>query len=56
MAAPLMHETGVIITVVTLKPSLPHAGVREEFARWDRLLEGIGDSIIPEAPFCLSNL
>lgn len=33
-----------------------HLGVREEFARWDRLLEGIGDSIIPEAPFCLSNL
>lgn len=56
MAAPLMHETGVIIVVVTLKPSLPHAGVREEFARWDRLLEGIGDSVIPEAPFCLSNL
>ncbi|XP_015739025.1 platelet-activating factor acetylhydrolase 2, cytoplasmic isoform X3 [Coturnix japonica] len=33
-----------------------HLDVREEFARWDRLLEGIGDSIIPEAPFCHSNL
>uniref|UniRef100_A0A8C3PMV1 Platelet-activating factor acetylhydrolase n=1 Tax=Calidris pygmaea TaxID=425635 RepID=A0A8C3PMV1_9CHAR len=29
---------------------------REEFHQWDNLLEGIGDSVVPEAPFCRSNL
>ncbi|NXL89315.1 PAFA2 acetylhydrolase, partial [Alectura lathami] len=33
-----------------------HLAVREEFDRWDSLLEGIGDSVVPEAPFHLSNL
>ncbi|NXC38068.1 PAFA2 acetylhydrolase, partial [Penelope pileata] len=33
-----------------------HLDVREEFAQWDSLLEGIGDSVVPEALFCLSKL
>ncbi|XP_055656616.1 platelet-activating factor acetylhydrolase 2, cytoplasmic isoform X2 [Falco peregrinus] len=33
-----------------------HLNLEEEFDRWDNLLEGIGDSVVPEAPFCRSNL
>ncbi|NXG55337.1 PAFA2 acetylhydrolase, partial [Hemiprocne comata] len=33
-----------------------HLHLEEEFNRWDNLLEGIGDSVVPEAPFCRSNL
>lgn len=47
---------GLIIAVVTPSPSLPHADLEEEFHQWDDLLEGIGDSVVPEAPFCRPNL
>ncbi|XP_009330453.1 PREDICTED: platelet-activating factor acetylhydrolase 2, cytoplasmic [Pygoscelis adeliae] len=33
-----------------------HLDLEEEFDQWDKLLEGIGDSVVPEAPFCRSNL
>ncbi|NXU80562.1 PAFA2 acetylhydrolase, partial [Oreotrochilus melanogaster] len=33
-----------------------HLNLQEEFAQWDNLLEGIGDSVVPEAPFCQPNL
>ncbi|XP_071623678.1 platelet-activating factor acetylhydrolase 2, cytoplasmic isoform X6 [Heliangelus exortis] len=33
-----------------------HLNLQEEFAQWDNLLEGIGDSVVPEAPFCHPNL
>ncbi|NXG69286.1 PAFA2 acetylhydrolase, partial [Baryphthengus martii] len=33
-----------------------HLDLEEEFDQWDDLLEGIGDSVVPEAPFCCSNL
>ncbi|NXG88385.1 PAFA2 acetylhydrolase, partial [Stercorarius parasiticus] len=33
-----------------------HLNLEEEFHQWDDLLEGIGDSVVPEAPFCRSNL
>ncbi|KAF1596124.1 Platelet-activating factor acetylhydrolase 2, cytoplasmic, partial [Eudyptes moseleyi] len=33
-----------------------HLNLEEEFDQWDKLLEGIGDSVVPEAPFCRSNL
>ncbi|NXE19553.1 PAFA2 acetylhydrolase, partial [Ardeotis kori] len=33
-----------------------HLNLQEEFSRWDNLLEGVGDSVVPEAPFCRSNL
>nr|XP_047929054.1 platelet-activating factor acetylhydrolase 2, cytoplasmic isoform X2 [Anser cygnoides] len=33
-----------------------HLDLREDFDRWDHLLDGIGDSVVPEAPPCLSNL
>ncbi|NXK35985.1 PAFA2 acetylhydrolase, partial [Piprites chloris] len=33
-----------------------HLNLEEEFDQWDQLLEGVGDSVVPEAPFCRSNL
>ncbi|NXK16891.1 PAFA2 acetylhydrolase, partial [Arenaria interpres] len=33
-----------------------HLNLEEEFHQWDNLLEGIGDGVVPEAPFCRSNL
>lgn len=51
-----MPGAGLIIAVVTPSPSLPRADLEEEFDQWDKLLEGIGDSVVPEAPFCRSNL
>ncbi|NXU58863.1 PAFA2 acetylhydrolase, partial [Turnix velox] len=33
-----------------------HLNLEEEFHQWDKLLEGIGDSVVPEAPFCHSKL
>ncbi|NXJ76923.1 PAFA2 acetylhydrolase, partial [Trogon melanurus] len=33
-----------------------HLNLEEGFSQWDNLLEGIGDSVVPEAPFCRSNL
>ncbi|NXS66502.1 PAFA2 acetylhydrolase, partial [Pandion haliaetus] len=33
-----------------------HLNLEEEFEQWDNLLEGIGDSVVPEAPFCRSKL
>ncbi|NXV41367.1 PAFA2 acetylhydrolase, partial [Uria aalge] len=33
-----------------------HLNLEEEFHQWDDLLEGIGDSVVPEAPFCRSKL
>ncbi|NXI40279.1 PAFA2 acetylhydrolase, partial [Galbula dea] len=33
-----------------------HLNLEEEFDQWDNLLEGIGDLVVPEAPFCHSNL
>ncbi|NWU82936.1 PAFA2 acetylhydrolase, partial [Onychorhynchus coronatus] len=33
-----------------------HLNLDEEFDQWDDLLEGVGDSVVPEAPFCRSNL
>lgn len=47
---------GLLIAIVTQSPSLPHADLEEEFHQWDDLLEGIGDAVVPEAPFCRSNL
>lgn len=42
--------------VVTLAPSVPRAELEEEFGQWDELLEGVGDSVVPDAPFCRSHL
>ncbi|XP_071432732.1 platelet-activating factor acetylhydrolase 2, cytoplasmic isoform X1 [Pithys albifrons albifrons] len=33
-----------------------HLNLEEEFEQWNDLLEGVGDSVVPEAPFCQSNL
>ncbi|NXT18167.1 PAFA2 acetylhydrolase, partial [Syrrhaptes paradoxus] len=33
-----------------------HLDLREGFDRWDKLLDGIGDLVVPDAPFCRSNL
>ncbi|NXL35138.1 PAFA2 acetylhydrolase, partial [Glaucidium brasilianum] len=33
-----------------------HLHLQEDFDQWDKLLEGIGESVVPEAPFCRSNL
>ncbi|XP_074750615.1 platelet-activating factor acetylhydrolase 2, cytoplasmic isoform X6 [Strix uralensis] len=33
-----------------------HLHLEEDFDQWVNLLEGIGDSVVPEAPFCRSNL
>uniref|UniRef100_A0A8B9Z8Z2 1-alkyl-2-acetylglycerophosphocholine esterase n=1 Tax=Buteo japonicus TaxID=224669 RepID=A0A8B9Z8Z2_9AVES len=33
-----------------------HLNLEEEFDQWDNLLEGIGDSVVPEAPFRRSKL
>ncbi|NXG01643.1 PAFA2 acetylhydrolase, partial [Sakesphorus luctuosus] len=33
-----------------------HLNLEEEFDQWDDLLEGVGDSVVPETPFCRSNL
>ncbi|XP_067167623.1 platelet-activating factor acetylhydrolase 2, cytoplasmic isoform X2 [Apteryx mantelli] len=33
-----------------------HLDLNEEFNQWDELLEGIGDSVVAEAPFCRSSL
>uniref|UniRef100_A0A8B9Q4T4 Platelet-activating factor acetylhydrolase n=1 Tax=Apteryx owenii TaxID=8824 RepID=A0A8B9Q4T4_APTOW len=33
-----------------------HLNLNEEFNQWDELLEGIGDSVVAEAPFCRSSL
>ncbi|NXM07346.1 PAFA2 acetylhydrolase, partial [Tyrannus savana] len=33
-----------------------HLDLEEEFDQWDDLLEGVGDSVVPEAPFCRSKL
>ncbi|KAM6043924.1 platelet-activating factor acetylhydrolase 2, cytoplasmic isoform 2-T3 [Theristicus caerulescens] len=33
-----------------------HLNLEEELDQWDNLLEGVGDSVVPEAPFCRSNL
>ncbi|XP_027561717.1 platelet-activating factor acetylhydrolase 2, cytoplasmic [Neopelma chrysocephalum] len=33
-----------------------HLNLEEEFDQWDDLLEGVGDSVVPEVPFCRSNL
>ncbi|KAM6045492.1 LOW QUALITY PROTEIN: platelet-activating factor acetylhydrolase 2, cytoplasmic [Chlamydotis macqueenii] len=33
-----------------------HLNLQEEFGRWDNLLEGVGDLVVAEAPFCHSNL
>lgn len=51
-----MPGARLIIAVVTLSPSLLRADLEEEFDQWDNLLEGIGDSVVPEAPFCRSKL
>lgn len=37
-------------------PALPHADLKEDFDRWEHLLDGVGDSVVPAAPPCLSNL
>lgn len=47
---------GLLIAAVTPSPSLPRADLEEEFHQWDNLLEGIGDAVVLEAPFCRSNL
>lgn len=41
---------------VTLSPSVPRAELQEEFGQWDELLEGVGDSVAPDAPFGRSHL
>ncbi|NXM75319.1 PAFA2 acetylhydrolase, partial [Serilophus lunatus] len=33
-----------------------HLNLEEQFDQWNDLLEGAGDSVVPEAPFCRSNL
>ncbi|XP_068273738.1 platelet-activating factor acetylhydrolase 2, cytoplasmic isoform X2 [Nyctibius grandis] len=33
-----------------------HLDLEEDFDRWDNLLEGIGNAVVPEAPFCRSSL
>ncbi|NXG25291.1 PAFA2 acetylhydrolase, partial [Grallaria varia] len=33
-----------------------HLNLEEQFDQWDDLLEGVGDSVVPEAPFCRSSL
>ncbi|NWU92014.1 PAFA2 acetylhydrolase, partial [Upupa epops] len=33
-----------------------HLNLEEGFDQWDHLIEGIGDSVVPGAPFCRSNL
>ncbi|NXU94466.1 PAFA2 acetylhydrolase, partial [Xiphorhynchus elegans] len=33
-----------------------HLNLEEQFDQWDDLLEGVGDSVVPEAPFCRPNL
>lgn len=41
---------------VTPCPALPHTDLKEDFDRWEHLLDGIGDSVVPAAPPCRSNL
>ncbi|NXD11474.1 PAFA2 acetylhydrolase, partial [Nothocercus nigrocapillus] len=33
-----------------------HLDLNEDFDQWDQLLEGIGDSVVADAPLCRSNL
>ncbi|NXF83997.1 PAFA2 acetylhydrolase, partial [Sclerurus mexicanus] len=33
-----------------------HLNLEAQFDQWDDLLEGVGDSVVPEAPFCRPNL
>lgn len=47
---------GLRVAVVTMPPSVPCADLEEDFSQWDQLLEGIGDSLVPGAPFGRSRL
>uniref|UniRef100_A0A8C3BR51 1-alkyl-2-acetylglycerophosphocholine esterase n=1 Tax=Cairina moschata TaxID=8855 RepID=A0A8C3BR51_CAIMO len=50
------HKGLDIISRATLAFLQRHLDLKEDFDRWEHLLDGVGDSVVPAAPPCLSNL
>ncbi|NWS27978.1 PAFA2 acetylhydrolase, partial [Polioptila caerulea] len=50
------HKALAITSRAALAFLQRHLELEEEFGQWDELLEGVGDSVVPEAPFGRSRL
>ncbi|NWV79308.1 PAFA2 acetylhydrolase, partial [Dasyornis broadbenti] len=50
------HKALAITSRAALAFLQRHLRLEEQFAQWDELLEGVGDSVVPDAPFCRSHL
>ncbi|NWX33876.1 PAFA2 acetylhydrolase, partial [Notiomystis cincta] len=50
------HKALAITSQATLAFLQRHLELQEEFGRWEGLLEGVGNAVVPDVPFCRSHL